>query len=110
MSLTVERRTELDRRRFFIGGKCVDPRSDRTRFFIGGKRAAPRRARPQPAIEAATGALLGTAALGAEKDIDAAVAAARHALDHGPWGRTTAAERAAVMRRFADALEARGGD
>jgi betaine-aldehyde dehydrogenase len=36
------------------------------------------------------------------------VRAARHAFDNGSWGRTTAAERAAVMRRFADALERRG--
>jgi acyl-CoA reductase-like NAD-dependent aldehyde dehydrogenase len=35
------------------------------------------------------------------------VQAARKALDEGPWGRTTAAERAAAMRRFADALAAR---
>lgn len=94
MSLTAERDTDLDRKRFFIDGKWLDPRSDRT----------------GPAIEAATGDPIGIAALGSEDDIDAAVRAARHALDHGPWGATTAAERAAVLRRFAEELEARAGD
>jgi aldehyde dehydrogenase (NAD+) len=39
--------------------------------------------------------------------VDRAVAAARNAFDHGPWPRLSPAERAAVMYRFADALEAR---
>ena len=38
--------------------------------------------------------------------VDAAVAAARAALD-GPWGRTTVAERAALLRRIADLIDDR---
>ncbi|MFC0531754.1 2-hydroxymuconic semialdehyde dehydrogenase [Phytohabitans kaempferiae] len=38
--------------------------------------------------------------------VDAAVAAARRALD-GPWGRTTVGERAALLRRIADRVEER---
>jgi aldehyde dehydrogenase (NAD+) len=94
MSLTAAPQTHLDRTRFFIDGEWVGPRTNHTR----------------PAIEAATGELLGVAALGTDEDIDRAVRAARDALDRGPWGRTTAAERAAVMRRFAEALEARAED
>lgn len=94
MSLTVERPNDLDRKRFFIDGAWVKPSSDRT----------------QEQIEAATGEVIGVAALGTEKDIDAAVRAARHALDEGPWGRTTAAERAAAMRKFADALDMHAAD
>lgn len=41
--------------------------------------------------------------------VDAAVAAARKAL-HGPWGRMSEAERAAVLRRVADELERRFDD
>ncbi|MEV4337856.1 aldehyde dehydrogenase family protein [Streptomyces sp. NPDC049590] len=41
---------------------------------------------------------------GDEKDADRAVAAARHAFDHGPWPRTPAAERAALLRRVAGLL------
>jgi aminomuconate-semialdehyde/2-hydroxymuconate-6-semialdehyde dehydrogenase len=41
--------------------------------------------------------------------VDAAVAAARRALD-GPWGRTTVAQRAALLRRIADRVEERFED
>lgn len=81
--------------------------TDRTAFFIDGQWASPASDRSHVAIEAATGDALGTASLGTESDMDAAVGAARAALDNGPWGRTSAAERAAAMNRFADALDAR---
>ena len=90
MTTTAEH-TDLDRIRFFIDGEWVDPRGSDT----------------HRTLEAATGEPLGTAALATEADIDAAVKAARRALDTGPWGRTTAAERAEVMHRFAAALAAR---
>jgi aldehyde dehydrogenase (NAD+) len=91
MTATADVNTDLDRTRFFIDGEWVEPRGTET----------------HRALEAATGEPLGTAALGTDADIDAAVKAARRALDHGPWGRTTAAERADVMDRFAAALTAR---
>jgi aldehyde dehydrogenase (NAD+) len=90
MTTTAEH-TDLDRIRFYIDGEWVDPRGSDT----------------HRALEAATGEPLGTAALATEADIDAAVKAARRALDTGPWGRTTAAERAEFMHRFAAALAAR---
>ncbi|GAB3168555.1 aldehyde dehydrogenase [Streptomyces incanus] len=80
---------------------------DRMRFFIDGRWATPHGARSHQALEAATGDVLARGALADEQDVDAAVLAARNALDHGVWGRTTAPERAAVMRRMADALEKR---
>ncbi|MGD0068780.1 MAG: aldehyde dehydrogenase [Streptosporangiaceae bacterium] len=85
---TIAEHTDLDRTRFFIDGEWVEPRGSET----------------HRALEAATGEPLGTAALATDADIDAAVKAARRALDHGPWGRTTAAERAEAMHRFAAAL------
>jgi aldehyde dehydrogenase (NAD+) len=39
--------------------------------------------------------------------VGSAIAAARGAFDSGPWPRSTAAERLATVRRFADALETR---
>jgi aldehyde dehydrogenase (NAD+) len=47
--------------------------------------------------------------LAGPSDVDAAVTAARAAL-RGPWGRTTGAERAEVLRRLAGALKARAKD
>src|ERR1700733_12793070 len=90
VTATADVNTDLDRTRFFIDGEWVEPRGTET----------------HRALEAATGEPLGTAALATEADIDAAVKAARRALDTGPWGRTTAAERAEVMHRFAAALAA----
>ena len=40
-------------------------------------------------------------------DVDAAVRAARHAFEEGPWSRTGPAERAALLRAYAGALEDR---
>ena len=80
---------------------------DRTRFFIDGEWVEPRGSETHRALEAATEEPLGTAALATDADIDAAVKAARRALDSGPWGRTTAAERADYMLAFAAALSAR---
>ena len=94
MSVTIERPNEVDRMRFFINGEWAEPSTVRI----------------QHQIEAATGEVIGAAALGSEADIDAAVKAARGALDNGPWGRSTAAERAATLRKFAEALERRATD
>ncbi|PJK18215.1 aldehyde dehydrogenase [Mycolicibacterium goodii] len=80
---------------------------DRRQFFIDGRWTDPTGTESHTAVEAATEAPLGTAALGTETDIDIAVRAARTALDDGPWGRSTAHERAEVMRRLADALAKR---
>ncbi|MDR6436591.1 betaine-aldehyde dehydrogenase [Paenarthrobacter nicotinovorans] len=91
MSLIVEKQHDLDRRHFFIDGVWVKPAGDLLR----------------DQVEAATGEVIGVAAMGTEADIDAAVLAARRALDEGPWGKTTAQERAEVLRRFANELNLR---
>ena len=89
----------------------VEETLDRPQFFIDGKWAEPLDGEGfQNQLEAATGEVIGVAALGGPADIDAAVRAARNAFDNGPWGRSTAAERAGVLRKFADALDARAGD
>jgi aldehyde dehydrogenase (NAD+) len=85
----------------------TDRSTDRLYFFINGQWTTPSGTETYQVLEAATGDVLGSAALGSAADIDAAVSAARDALDKGPWGRTTPAERAAILRRFADALERR---
>ncbi|WP_217052260.1 aldehyde dehydrogenase family protein [Klebsiella variicola] len=45
-------------------------------------------------------------AQGGEHDIDVAVKAARNAFDNGPWPRMSAQERASVLYRLADLIEA----
>ena len=53
--------------------------------------------------EPATGELLAHAAIGAEADVDRAVAAARAALD-GAWGKTPGTERSRLLHALADAI------
>lgn len=58
-------------------------------------------------LNPATEAVIGHAPVGDRGAAEAAVAAARQAFDHGPWPRMAMAERADVMRRFHQALQAR---
>lgn len=82
------------RNHFYIGGEWVKPASDR-RFTL---------------INASTEETIGSTPEAVEADVDRAVAAAREAFDHGPWGRSTPAERIAVMNQFIGALAKRSGD
>lgn len=52
--------------------------------------------------------IVGRAVDATAADVDAAVRSARRAFDEGPWPRMSFAERAAVLERVADELEARG--
>ncbi|NGY63599.1 aldehyde dehydrogenase [Lentzea sp. NEAU-D13] len=52
----------------------------------------------------ATGEEIGSFAVASEKDVDAAVRAARKAFDEGTWPRSKAGERIKVLRRYGDLL------
>jgi betaine-aldehyde dehydrogenase len=54
----------------------------------------------------ANGRVIATIAEGAEADAQAAIAAARKAFDEGPWRETSAADRAALLFKVADAIDA----
>ncbi len=58
---------------------------------------------PNPATEAT----VAQAPEGTRGDVGRAIAAARRAFDHGPWPRTKPAERAAVLTKIADGIQAR---
>jgi acyl-CoA reductase-like NAD-dependent aldehyde dehydrogenase len=57
-------------------------------------------------LDPATGRAITSVAHAGAEDVDAAVAAARRALEEGPWSRTAAADRARIMNALADLLEA----
>ncbi|MFV2177605.1 aldehyde dehydrogenase [Actinomadura sp. LOL_016] len=78
-----------------------------TMLFIDGRWTEPAAGGRAEIVEAATGRPLGTAALAGPADIDAAVAAARRALD-GPWGSLDRSARADLIEAFAKALRRRG--
>jgi aldehyde dehydrogenase (NAD+) len=67
--------------------------------FIGGKWVAPEGGETLPLQDPSTGLEMGEIARGRTDDIDAAVAAARTALQ-GDWGRMTAPERGRILCRL----------
>ena len=75
-------------------------------FYIGGAWTKPATANRIDVIGANSGLSIGSVPDGSNADIDRAVAAARRALDGG-WADSTPAERAAIMNKFADAMEKR---
>jgi acyl-CoA reductase-like NAD-dependent aldehyde dehydrogenase len=82
----------------------------RDKLYIGGAWVAP----SDPALRLDVlsphdQSLLGTVAQAAPADVDAAVAAARAAFDHGPWPHTSPEERQEIVRRY-DALRAARAD
>jgi acyl-CoA reductase-like NAD-dependent aldehyde dehydrogenase len=81
---------ESQRERLYIGGQWVRPQSDRRLDVIGAN----------------TGEIIGHVPEGTAADIDMAVESARHALT-GEWSAFTQHDRAAVLTRFADALQKR---
>jgi acyl-CoA reductase-like NAD-dependent aldehyde dehydrogenase len=86
--VTLEMTTTFDQ--LLIGGEWVAPAGN-TRFDV---------------TSPASLEVIGSVPEGIEADIDAAVAAARHAFDRGPWPTTPASERIKVIKKFAELLEA----
>ena len=78
-------------------------------IFIGGSWVKGT-GEPEAVINPATEEIIGFAPVGSAQDVDAAIGAARHAFDKGPWPRMKAVERAAVLSDFIDRLEARRAD
>jgi aldehyde dehydrogenase (NAD+) len=77
--------------KLFIGGEWIKPMSNDSIEVVN------------PAIEE----VVARVAHAGNRDMDAAVAAARHAFDHGPWPSTPPLERMAKLMQFVDALEPR---
>nr|WP_314607620.1 aldehyde dehydrogenase family protein [uncultured Janthinobacterium sp.] len=75
-------------------------------LYIDGAFVEPAQGGFLEVIDPASGVCFAQAAAATEADVDAAVAAARRAFDHGPWPRTPAAQRAAVLRSVAAAIRA----
>jgi acyl-CoA reductase-like NAD-dependent aldehyde dehydrogenase len=75
-------------------------------LLIDGELVAAAEGRTFETVDPASGRPIASIAEGGPQDIDRAVAAARRALDEGPWGKAGAAERARALNRLADLLEA----
>ncbi|MEO7268277.1 MAG: gamma-aminobutyraldehyde dehydrogenase [Knoellia sp.] len=78
------------------------------RNFVGGAYADARGETRQDITNPATGAVVASAAVSNEADVDAAYAAASTAF--GEWGRTTPSERQQALLHLADAIESRADE
>lgn len=79
----------------------------RNKFFIDGEWVSSGSNRRVSLVNPATEAVHLELPLADDKTIDNAVAAARHAFDHGPWPRVPAKVRADYIQRLTDALSDR---
>ncbi|WP_421793730.1 aldehyde dehydrogenase family protein [Hydrocarboniphaga effusa] len=78
-------------------------------LIIDGKGVASRSGNRGKVFDPATGGVIATVAEADASDVDVAVAAARRAFE-GPWAKTTPAQRARMMFRFAELIEANGDE
>src|SRR5204863_6945809 len=78
------------------------------RFFIGGQWVAPSGRETIDVHKAGTGEVMGRVPAGTEKDIDAAVAAARSALES--WSALAPDRRAEYLEKISAALKARSDE
>lgn len=80
------------------------------RLWIGGEWVAARSGRTIDLVSPNSEQVIGSVAEADEADMDAAVAAARDAFDHGPWGRMVPAERVAILKAMSAHLHARNDE
>jgi aldehyde dehydrogenase (NAD+) len=77
--------------------------------FIDGKWVGAASGETLPVIDPANGEAFDSLARGDKRDVDRAVAAARHALS-GPWGRLTATERGRILLKMSALILERGDE
>jgi len=81
---------------------------NRDKFFIGGQWVAPSSKETIEVHNAGTGAVMGSVPAGGEADINAAVAAARGALE--AWSKTPVEKRAEFLEKISAGLKARADE
>ncbi|MBI2826175.1 MAG: aldehyde dehydrogenase family protein [Planctomycetia bacterium] len=83
----------------------IRPKIQQTECFIGGKWVAAKSGKTFETINPATEEVIAKVAEGDAADVDLAVAAARNALEKGPWGKMDARDRGRLMNKLADLIE-----
>ncbi|MHB8219440.1 MAG: aldehyde dehydrogenase [Acidimicrobiales bacterium] len=79
---------------------------DYDRLFIGGEWVAPHGTATIEVISPSTEEVVARVPDATEADVDAAVAAARQAFEHGPWREMTPADRGAILAKVAETITA----
>ena len=72
--------------------------------FIDGRFTAPAKGEYFEDINPATGESFARVASGGKEDVDLAVAAAKKAVEEGPWSRMSLQERCAIVRKIGDLI------
>ncbi len=85
--------------------KITRPQIHQTQCFIDGQWLPAASGKTFDTIDPATEETIASVAEGDAEDVDAAVKAARHALEHGPWATMDARERGRLMYKLADLIE-----
>ncbi|WP_425953404.1 5-carboxymethyl-2-hydroxymuconate semialdehyde dehydrogenase [Xylanimonas sp. McL0601] len=80
---------------------------ERIQHYIGGRLVDSLDGATFDVIDPVTNEAYVQAAAGKKADVDAAVAAAREAFEHGPWPRLLPRERSRVLHKIADLVESR---
>jgi aldehyde dehydrogenase (NAD+) len=86
------------------------PEVRQTQCFIGGQWLPAKSGKTFETVNPATEEVIAQVAEGDAADVDAAVQAARDALENGPWSRMDARDRGRLMYRLADLLEEEADD
>ncbi len=79
------------------------------KIFIDGRWTDPSSSRLFEVLNCATEDVYARVVAADADDVDAAVAAARRAFDHGPWPRMSPGERAEYIRAIADGIRSKSG-
>src|ERR1700691_4801887 len=89
-----------------IGRAAAEFLGRKHQLFISGRWVDAKSGKTFDTYDPGTGRVIAQVAEGDAADIDAAVAAARRAFERGAWPTTLASERATMMWRLADLIEA----
>lgn len=88
--------------------KAKAPKIKLTRLLINNKWVDPVAGGTFTTLNPATGEMIAKVAEASSADVDIAVAAARTALEKGPWSRMDAADRGRLLFKLADLIEKNG--
>lgn len=80
-------------------------RTEFAHLFVGGEFVQPLDGSIVESVNPATGKVWATVAMGGVKDIDAAVAAARHSFCSGPWRKYSGSQRSRLLEDLARRIE-----
>jgi phenylacetaldehyde dehydrogenase len=93
-----------------VGAKVASFLKAQGKLLIDGKFVDALSGETFAVYDPATAKQIATVAAGDKADVDLAVRAARKAFDHGPWSKMSPADRARLIYRLGEAIEAHGDE